>query len=576
MPIHKVADETDLNGLIELVKNPERANLICLITTPISSADPAFNLDDLESEVGNLAQFYLVPTGDLTRKFVNDLEPKAAVFNGAAKVFTADWQTLEEWPKLFYCHPKYQARDTQSLIDEIWKLASDKDIQSYANYKSVPMTATLEKIFGTRAFVKTSTGLRGTIREEITCPGIPLEWILPIDTRMEGKYNEAEKLFMPNIETIGLESLVAAYGFGNLIPVLIKETERKKGLATLFPGIDIPFTLDEISGNDRDLVTDFLGPGQVVAMRLYRDPQGRTRLKMNDIDDDEGSVESVSVIPGGPCWLIVDRDIPIPEENVAVPVEVLELPELEAPEETEVPTTTSPVPKPGSYTSQTSASSPVIAGRKHHEWVAYATGLKKRLDSALDEVESLRAEVVTLFNDKASLKNRIDEIGRSNASARRKIASKDPNKSSTRSRRDRWASNEDWFNEELRRVWISRYKPAEREQNYQLDLSKFSHGPMFFETVFNPDLTEDELRKAVRVIVDVVTGREADSRQSRVHSLRETDSPSSPQRTRSDGSKAWRANIEDNTPQARRLHYWKSSNGQIELSKIAPHDDFDA
>jgi hypothetical protein len=208
--------------------------------------------------------------------------------------------------------------------------------------------------------------------------------------------------------------------------------------------------------------------------------------------------------------------------------------------------------------------------------VAYATGLKKRLDSALDEVKSLRAEVVTLFNDKASLKNRIDEIGRSNASARRKIASKDPNKSSTRSRRDRWASNEAWFNEELRRVWISRYKPAEREQNYPLDLSNFTYGPMFFESVFNPDLTEDELRKAVRVIVDVVTGRESDSRQSRVHPLRETDSPSSPQRTRTDGSKAWRANIEDNTPQARRLHYWKSSNGQMELSKISRHDDFEA
>jgi len=576
MPIHKVADETDLKGLIELVKNPERANLICLITTPISSADPAFNLDDLESEVGNLAQFYLVPTGDLTRKFVNDLEPKAAVFNGAAKVFTADWRETDEWPKLFYCHPKFQARDTQALIDEIWKLASDKDIQSYANYKSIPMAATLEKIFGTRAFVNTSTGLRGTIREEITCPGIPLEWILPESTRMEGKYNEAEKLFMPNLSHASLDSLVEKYGFGNLVPVLIKETERKKGVATLFPGIDIPFTLDEISGNERDLVTDFLGPGQVVAMRLYRDPQGRTRLKMNDIDDDEESVESVSVIPGGPCWLIVDRDIPIPEENVAVPVEVVELPELEAPEETEVPTTTSPVPKPGSYTSQTSASSPVIAGRKHHEWVAYATGLKRRLDSALDEVKSLRAEVVTLFNDKASLKNRIDEIGRSNASARRKIASKDPNKSSTRSRRDRWASNEDWFNEELRRVWISRYKPAEREQNYPLDLSKFAYGPMFFESVFTPQLTEDELRKAVRVIVDVVTGREADSRQNRVHALRETDSPSSPQRTRADGSKAWRANIEDNTPQAKRLHFWKASNGQIELSKVGQHNDFDA
>lgn len=576
MAIHKVADETDLRGLIELVRNPERAKLICLITTPISSPDPSFDLDYLESEVGNLAHFYLVPTGDLTRKFVNDLEPKAAVFNGAAKVFTPNWQNSEEWPKLFYCHPKFQFRDNQSLIDEIWKLASDKDIQSYANYKSVPMVATLEKIFGTRAFVKTSTGLRGTIREEITCPGVPLEWILPIDTPMEGKYNEAENLFMPTLSDANLDSLAKTYGFGNLVPVLIKETERKKGIATLFPGIDIQFTLEEISGNERDLVTDFLGPGQVVAMRLYRDPQGRTRLKMNDIDDDEEAVEAVPVIPGGPYWLVVDRDIPILEETAPVLVEIPEVPELQAPVETSPSPTTAPIPKPGNYTSPVSTTSPVVTGRKHHEWVAYAADLKRKLESALDEVKSLRAEVITSLNEKSGLRNQIDEMRRSNASARRKIATKDPNKSTTRSRRDRWASNEDWFNEELRRVWISRYQPAERNLEYLLDFSRFIYGPMFFESVFTSDLTEDELRKAVRVIVDVVTGRESEIRQSRVHPLRETDSPASPQRIRPDGSKAWRANIEDNTPQAKRLHFWKAINGHILLSKVAQHDDFQA
>ena len=99
---------------------------------------------------------------------------------------------------------------------------------------------------------------------------------------------------------------------------------------------------------------------------------------------------------------------------------------------------------------------------------------------------------------------------------------------------------------------------------------------MFFESVFNPDLTEDELRKAVRVIVDITTGRESDSHQNRVHQLRESDSSSAPQRTRPDGSKAWRANIEDNTPQARRLHYWKDTAGRIELSKVGKHDDFSA
>jgi hypothetical protein len=576
MAINKVKDDTDLRGLIELVRNPQRVKPVCIFTTPISSPDPSFNLEDLEKEVGDFALFYLVPTGDLTRRFVNELEPKAAVFNGAAKVFAPSWQEEDEWPKLFYCHPKFQVRDTQSLIDEIWKLASDKDIQSYANYRSVPMAATLEKIFGTRAFVKTSTGLRGTVREEITCPGIPLAWILPEEARMEGQYNEAEKLFMPKLSQTSLVSIVEAYGFGNLVPVLIKEAERKKGVATIFPGIDIPFILEEISGNERDLVTDFLGPGQVVAMRLYRDPQGRTRLRMNDIDDDEESVESLSVILGGPSWLIVDRDIPILEVTAPVQVEVPELSEFEAPVEQEVVVSTSPTPKPGNYKSQPGPASPIVTGRDHHKWVAYATDLTRRLNSALDEAKSLRAEVVSHFNEKNALKRRIDEMGRSNASARRKIASKDPNKSSTRSRRDRWASNEDWFNEEIRRVWISRYKPAEREDTYPLDFKKFSYGPMFFESVLNPDLTEDELRKAVRVIVDVVTGRESEARQNRVHPLRETESPSSPQRSRPDGSKAWRANIEDKTPQAKRLHYWKTTTGHIELSRVAQHDDFSA
>jgi hypothetical protein len=99
---------------------------------------------------------------------------------------------------------------------------------------------------------------------------------------------------------------------------------------------------------------------------------------------------------------------------------------------------------------------------------------------------------------------------------------------------------------------------------------------VFFDSVFDPHLTEDELRKAVRTIVDVVTGREGDTRQNRVHPLRESESPAAPQRVRPDGSKAWRANIEDNTPQARRLHYWKEPAGQIELSKVAKHDDFSA
>jgi hypothetical protein len=576
MAAKKVQDITDLMALVELVRNNQRAKAICVVTTPISSPQPTFSVEDIEKEVGDLAQIFLVQTGDLTRRFVDELSPKAAVFNGAAKIFTPDWETMEEWPRLFYCHESYKVRDTDILIDQIWKLASDKDLERFANLKAVPAEATVSRIMGARAFVLTSNGELATVRQEITCPGIPLEWWLPTNTRLNGKYNEAERLFLPRLESQSLDSLVEIYGYGNLALVLVKEAERKKGIVTIYPGIDVQFTLEEISGNERDLVTDFLEPGQVVAMRLYRDPQGRTRLKMNDIDDDEVPVQAVPVIAGGSAWLVPERDIPIEETSAPVAIQIPEV-ELVAPtEETQVVTSSIPIPQPGTYKSQTSSSEAVVSGRKHHEWIAYTTGLTKRIESFISELKALRAENTAGFNERNALKRRIEEISRNSTSARRKIASKDPNKSNTRTRRDRWSTNEDWFNEELRRVWISRYKPEERNSSYPLDLSKFSYGPMFFESVFDPHLTEDELRKAVRAIVDIVTGREAAARQNRVHNLRESDSPSASQRTRPDGSKAWRANIEDNTPQARRLHYWKDTTGLIELAKVAKHDDFSA
>jgi len=576
MATKKVQDLTDLRALVELIKNEQRGKVICVITSPMSHPDPVFDVDYIQKETGDLADLYLIQTGDLTRKFASDLSQKAAVFNGAAKIFAPDWHSTEEWPRLYYCSEAYRVRDSETLIDQLWKFASEQDIQRYANLKAIAAEAKVSKILGTRAFVQLADGGLATVRQEVTCPGIPLDWLLPVGSLIHGKYNDAERLFLPLIEKQDLKNIATHYGYGNLALVLIKEVDRKKGIATIFPGLDVPFSLEEISGNERDLVTDFLEPGQVVAMRLYLDAQGRTRLKMNDIDDEEIPVDAAPAISGGPPWLEVDRDIPIEESSAPAPVEVPDV-ELVAPvEELEPIGSSAPTPQPGSYKVQPDKSEATVSGRKHYEWVAFTTGLTRRLDALQAELGALRAENIAAFNERNALKRKIEEMNRNNTSARRKTASKDPNKSTTRTRRDRWPTNEDWFNEELRRVWISRYKPEERTARYPLDFSKFTYGSMFFDSIFESDLTEDELRKSVRTIVDIVTGRETDSRQNRVHPLRETESPSAPQRVRSDGSKAWRANIEDNTPQARRLHFWKNSSGSYELSKVARHDDFAA
>jgi hypothetical protein len=46
-------------------------------------------------------------------------------------------------------------------------------------------------------------------------------------------------------------------------------------------------------------------------------------------------------------------------------------------------------------------------------------------------------------------------------------------------------------------------------------------------------------------------------------------------RVRNDGAIAWRASLQVNTPSARRIHYWVLPSGQIELARVAAHDDFD-
>jgi len=567
-----VKDDTDLLGLVELVKNNQRSKPVCVVSTPASSPGPAFDTQEIDRQVGDIAFLYILPTGDLSRKFVDKLGPKAAVFNGAAKVFSPDWQELEEWPKVHYCQEAFKDKDTESLISQIWKHADQKDLQKLAQRNTVDCEGQVTGFIGSRAFVRTNNGMLATIRQELLAPGVPLEWLFTVGQLVRGKLNKEERLFIPALNERTLQSIADQYGHNNLVLVLIKQTERKKGLASIYPGIDVEFTLNEISGNELDLVTDFLEPGQVVAMRIYKDPQGRTRLKMNDIDDDEEAVEAVSVVEGGQPWLLPDRDIPIEEEQ-GVPQHQEPLnPEVEEPQVEEI-AKLPPTPHPGNYAGGTSSGLQPLTGNDLASWKGYAKGLTNKIESLKEEIKSLVAELVAVTAEKNEAKRKLKELQRSSTSSKRKTAARDPNKSTTRSRRNRWASNEDWFNEELRRVWISRYTPQERNLSYPLKFTTFSYGEPFFESLEDSSLTEDELRKSVRVIVDIVTGRESDSRQNRVHPLRETESPSSPTRRRADGSTAWRANIEDKTSQARRLHFWKLPDGRIELAKIVKHDD---
>jgi hypothetical protein len=60
-----------------------------------------------------------------------------------------------------------------------------------------------------------------------------------------------------------------------------------------------------------------------------------------------------------------------------------------------------------------------------------------------------------------------------------------------------------------------------------------------------------------------------------VHQLRSGLGGDDPPRTREDGATCWRANLQTNTPAARRIHYWTLATGRVELSRVVTHDDFE-
>ena len=82
------------------------------------------------------------------------------------------------------------------------------------------------------------------------------------------------------------------------------------------------------------------------------------------------------------------------------------------------------------------------------------------------------------------------------------------------------------------------------------------------------------MRKVVRTVLDIVTGREADARRHEVHPLRDGLQANPDPVLRGDGAESFRAYVEQMSASARRLHFWKFPDNRIELSRVVRHDDY--
>lgn len=125
---------------------------------------------------------------------------------------------------------------------------------------------------------------------------------------------------------------------------------------------------------------------------------------------------------------------------------------------------------------------------------------------------------------------------------------------------------------EIRHFYLMTVPLSQREQ--------WPYTPFKVSTTFLNDVESQasvlSRQQIIAACVDVITGRVADVPSRQARRKREGGGDSSrPVTTRTDGAIAWRANINEGTPGARRIMWWRLPSGSIELARLAHHDDTD-
>ncbi len=131
---------------------------------------------------------------------------------------------------------------------------------------------------------------------------------------------------------------------------------------------------------------------------------------------------------------------------------------------------------------------------------------------------------------------------------------------------------EDQLRYEVMHAYLMSVPPAQRDQ---WPLEKYTMLPSFLADVENQNgaLSRQQI---VMAIVDVISSRMNDVNSRRPRPFREGGGDDGRIAiVRADGAAAWRANISHGTPAARRIMWWRTPAGGIELARIATHDDLE-
>lgn len=633
MSVTPVTARSHVTELAAGLLDPNRNQPWGVVSIPETGDKPLIDIQHLHDEVGDVCRIHTIKTGALTRALESLLPARCQVYGGASRIYLVgdEWHTQPEASPLRFVHnPNQGAKVTQQLVHDALRMAANAGLFSKPRPTAILARGVVQKLVAdnTRALVKLDNEQYATIVHELTYPNIPFEWIIHEGQNIEGLLDPDTKRLTPTLRQPSLAELLEHYPHGTVTLAYVTTVDRQAADLAIHPTHICTVNKQHISSNPHDRADLLLAPGDVVPVRVIRDEQGRLALRLNDIDDDENLAPAVTLTPGGEPWLVHERhqidddgDIDTGQpghdqsqhstpsdaaaaahiEHATEPqtehgTELLTEPQAETLTET-LTDQPAPRPSPGPYRiTQTAPTAiptklsdtdhdpqPAVKGATALQTAQLALEaarrenlqLKKELKrtatqnhgadtTALELTETLahnrglRTELKAARDEQRTQRTMLRSLG--------KLAEKN----SYAGRRARFDDDDEWMRHEVHLAWINRLTPEDRRQH---PLPEYLTGDRFTASLDSfDDATKD---KALKCVVDVLTGRARDIASRAVHPLRTGDGANAAALVRDDNARCMRAYIEQNVASARRLHYWVHGDGRIELSRIVTHDDMD-
>lgn len=600
--IQHIDNERSAGALADLLNGNSRMRPVVLVTIPAGRTEPWIDVEDIAREAGNLAEVYLMPTGDFTWEFSRRMAEGTQVYGGAGRVYPVGhaWASdLTKSPLRFAFNANDGKHATQQLISDTLRMAAAAGLlQTLPTRELRQVSGPVKMVVAGRALVDVGNRFPAAIAEELTVEDVSIERIVTVGQQIEGRY-DAETNRIDITRSLRSPSVaLASYSAGDVVLTKVAMVRNGKAELVLYPKTTTPAVTTtvlraDVTTNPFDDLRTLMTVGEIIQARVVATgPQWA--LILNDVEDDEPIVDAPSLLTGGPPWLVdetEEADVDDPQPLVlATPPMPTTAPE-QGVEEPPVAEATAPTPlrpspamlnrnrprpDPPSTASPPATPRPAESTntllRKIDGLTAEASGLKRdqdnlraQLHASADEREQLRylldqaeRRANRAENDLKSARSRLRKAGNTKS---RPATGEGP----------QFADAEQGFRYLVLTQWATRTLPSEQTER---PLPAYIIGPRFLDSLDKLEGIKEE--KVADVVFEIVTGLAPQIPSREVHHLRTGPGGEDPVRIRDDGAIAWRASLQVKTPSARRIHYWVRPSGQIEVARVATHDDFDA